>query len=151
MTYPPQQPHQPYGQPPPPRPVSPRLAFWTSARGVLSMLVIAGALIFLYIGISDRLAGPASDNFDITVTSCTGNAAGSLATADIGFTITNTSKQARSATVRIEYRDGDGSRLDTDTSVVRSLPAGETARQNESTILDGTPTGVITCRVTGVN
>lgn len=146
-----------YGPPPgypmasPARPVSKRLAFWTSAPGILSMLVIAGAAIFLIAGISSRLEGPASKNFNITVTSCTGSGTGSLATANIGFTITNTSKTTRSATVHVEYRDADGSRLDTDTSLVRNLGAGETARQNESTILDGSPAGAIQCAITGVS
>lgn len=145
-----QDPHQPYQPAPQPRQVSPRLAFWTSGPGILSIFVIAGAVLFLIGGIATRLDGPASKNFDVNVTSCN-STAGSLPTANIGFTITNTSGSPRSATIHIEYRDADGSRLDTDTSRVARLAAGETARQNESTLLDGTPTGAISCRITDIS
>lgn len=158
--YPVSPPPPPYGPPPtgwpapagpPPRPVSKRLAFWTSGQGIVCIFVIFGAVVFLIGGIVTRLDGPASRNFETTVTTCQGNSTGSLATADVGFTITNTSKSTRSATVHIEYRDADGSRLDTDTSTVRNLHAGETARQTETTILDGVPTGAIRCAITGVS
>lgn len=133
----------------PTRPVSPRLAFWTSPAGVVSLLAIAGAVILAIALITDAFSPSPADRFKVQVTSCSATS-GPLATATVGFTIENTGDSTASATVSIEYRDADGSRLDTDTSTVRNLPAGETARQDESTILNAVPTGALTCRITGI-
>lgn len=158
MTYPeqppqPQQPNQ-WPQPqtygPPAKPPNPKLVFWTSAPGIIALLAIAFVCTLALAGIINRLQGPTSDRFDLTVTSCSATT-GTLPTATVGFTITNTSSQAHSATVGIQYRDGSGARLDTDTAYVTSIRPGETVRRDETTILDGVPSGELDCqvRVTG--
>lgn len=150
---------QGYGPPPPshPAPAGPpvkppnsKLVFWTSGTGVVCMLLIAGVLVLTLVGVINRIEGPASSNFDTAVASCEATT-GSLATATVGFTIKNTSSKVRSATVQIEYRDGSGSRLDTDTAYVRNIQAGDTVRHDESTILDAEPTGSLECAIVGID
>ncbi len=150
-TQPPAVPGQPQYSPPPAKPVNPKLAFWTSPAGIISMLAIAGALMLVLVGVTNMISGPASDNFKVSVTSCTADRSPSLATAKIGLSVTNTSKATRSATVKIEYRDGGGSRLDTDTAYVRNIAPGDTARAEESTLLDAVPTGTISCEIVGIS
>jgi hypothetical protein len=151
---PPQQPWPPqqqapyaYQQPPPPRPVSPRLAFWTSGQGIVCIFLIAGLLVAVLVGVINRIEGPASANFDTTVTSC--KADGSTAT--VGFTVKNVSKKTRSATVKIEYRDGSGNRLDTDTAFVSDIAPGDTVQREESTLLDADPGTSARCEIVGVS
>lgn len=142
----------PYGyQPPPPaRPVSPRLAFWTSGQGIVCIFLIAGVAVAVLVGIVNAVSGPAAKNFKAAVTSC--EATGStLPTATIGLTVTNTSDRVRSATVKVEYRDGAGNRIDTDTAYVRNIAPGDTARTEESTILDAAPSGTMRCEIVGVS
>ena len=61
----------------------------------------------------------------------------------------NNGDTTRSATVAVEYRDGDGARLDTDTVYVRSVAPGDTARSDESTFLDAEAVSV-RCVITGI-
>ena len=154
----PPQPQQPaFGPPPgyapagpPVKPPNPKLAFWTSPAGIISMLAIMGVVVLVLAGISNRLTGPASRNFDVTVVSCEAST-GTLSTATVGFIIRNTSDEARAATVEIEYRDASGARLDTDTVRVATIKAGGVVRHDESTVLNGTATDGIKClaKVTG--
>jgi hypothetical protein len=149
---------QAYGPPPgypapagpPVKPPNSKLVFWTSPTGIICMLLIMGAVVAIIVGVTNRLSGPASDNFEITVTSCDATA-GPLSTAKVGFTIKNTSSTPRSATVQIEYRDGAGSRLDTDTAHVQTIQPGDTVRHDESTILDAEAAGAIQCAITGIS
>lgn len=148
----PQQP-QTYTPPPASPPVKPpnsKLVFWTSGQGVVCMLLIAGLLVAVLVGVINRISGPAADNFNVSVTSCDATT-GSLPTATIGFTIKNTSSKPRGATVKIEYRDGAGSRLDTDTAYVRDIQPGDTVRHEESTILDAAPADSVNCEITGIS
>ena len=136
----------PYTPPagPPVKPPNSLLAFWRSSTGVAIALLILGALVVLGL----RLTGtPAADRYEVNVTGCTANSDGSVAT--IAFTVHNTGPAVADVAVDIEYRDGAGSRLDTDTARVRDLAAGDTARAEESTVLDGSAEG-LTCRITGV-
>lgn len=155
----PQQPYQQYPppppyvyQPPPPlKPVNSKIAFWTSPAGIISMLAIMGAVVLVLAGISNRVTGPASDNFKVAVTGCEATGTSTLSTAKVGLTVTNTSDTVRNATVKIEYRDSSGSRIDTDTAYLRSIGAGDTARTEETTILDAAPSGAITCAIVGIS
>lgn len=61
----------------------------------------------------------------------------------------NDGSRSDSATVSIEYRDSAGARLDTDTASVRNIAPGDTARTEESTILDAEADSG-SCRVTAV-
>jgi len=157
--WPPQhQPAQPYTPPvayppagPPAKPPNSKLVFWTSGTGVVLMLLIAFIGVLILVGIINRIEGPASASFDTTVTSCEATGTSSLATATVGLSVKNVSKSTKSATVKIEYRDGSGSRLDTDTAYVRNIAPGDTARTEESTILDAAPAGSIECAVIGVS
>jgi hypothetical protein len=104
----------------------------------------------ILVGIINRVQGPAADAFDVSVTSC--NATGTtLATATIGLSVKNTSSSTKSATVKIEYRDGSGNRLDTDTAYVRNIAPGDTVRTDETTILDAVPAGSISCEIVDVS
>jgi hypothetical protein len=164
MSYPEQPPPAQPGQPwppqqhyaappvgPPAKPPNPRLVFWTSGTGVVIMLLIAFVAVILLAGVVNRINGPASAAFDTTITSCEATGSSTLATATVGLTVKNVSKSTKSATVKLEYRDGSGSRIDTDTAYVRDIAPGDTARTEESTILDAAPAGSIECVVTGVS
>jgi hypothetical protein len=147
--YPPQAPYG-YQAPPPQKPPNSKLVFWTSSTGVVLMLLIAFVAVIVLAGIVNRVQGPAGAKFGVTVTSC--NVTGTtLATATIGLAVRNAGKSTSSATVKIEYRDGGGNRIDTDTAYVRDIAPGDTARTEETTILDAAPTGSISCEVVGVS
>ncbi|MFI6332903.1 FxLYD domain-containing protein [Micromonospora chersina] len=86
------------------------------------------------------------NHIDVQVTSC--ESTGSV--AKVGFTVRNSGKQARRVTLDIEYRDAAGARLDTDTAYVGNVPAGDTVRGEESTILNAESTS-LTCKVVKVS
>ncbi|WP_200209564.1 FxLYD domain-containing protein [Micromonospora coerulea] len=126
-------------------------SFWGTPGGIF--LIVFGSVAFLgficvglvTIGrISDRNA---VEQLDVQVTSCTGT--GSVAT--IGYTVKNTGSEARRVTLKVEYRDASGARLDTDTAYVGSVPAGDTVRGEESTILNASTSGAITCKIVRVS
>lgn len=158
QSWPPQAQPPAYGPPPgypaagpPTKPPNPKLVFWTSPAGIISILAIAGVGVLVLLGIVNRVSGPAADNFTVAVTSCNATGSANLATATVGLSVKNTSSRARSATVKIEYRDGGGARIDTDTAYVRDIAPGDTARAEESTLLDAAPTGAISCSVVGIS
>jgi hypothetical protein len=156
MTYPSQQPHHaPYvpGTMPPNgdwRPRSQPLPPKRKGLGI-AIAIAGGALLLIALGTVALLAlraiaMPPLATFDAQVTSCSGS--GSV--ASVGFTIKNTGTTTRDATVKIEYRDGSGARLDTDTAYIRNVRPGDTVRSEESTFLDAAPPGALTCRITGI-
>lgn len=139
----------PHGYYPPPPPV--RKSFWSSSGGILTIIGICfGALVVLCGGMA--VIGRAGDNaalskIDVQLTSCGGT--GSV--AKVGYSVTNNGGQNRRVTIELEYRDSSGARLDTDTAYVGEVPAGDTVRGEESTILNATPAnGAVTCKVTKV-
>jgi hypothetical protein len=158
MTYPPQQPHQPpvmpgpSYQPPPaqPAPQAPsgpsRQTTWivvAAVAGVAFVSLIAAAVLGVV-----HPGGGSSKNFTVSVTSC---AADTIGIGKVGLSVTNLTSQTRTATIEIEYRDGTGSRLDSDTARVRDIRPGDTARADETTILDGTPSGSLICIIKHVS
>jgi hypothetical protein len=86
----------------------------------------------------------------VAVTGCSFASTGSLQTAKVDFTVTNTGATARSASVGIEFRDGAGNRVDTDTAYVKTVAPGDTVRASESTILDASVESTGRCLVTSV-
>lgn len=161
MSYPPQQPYQPpvvpgpsaqQPQPAPAGPVPQPPAGPSSQTQWIVVSAIAAAAILAIMAASIlkllHPGGGTDSPFTVSVTSCQ---ADSIGIAKVGLSVTNRTSEARSATVKIEYRDGSGARLDTDTAYVRNIAPGDTARADESTILDGTPSGSIACIVTDVS
>lgn len=157
---PPQQPHgypqpsqyppQPYAPPPgyyPPK----KKSFWGSSAGIL--LIVFGSIAVLgvvcvgLVTVGRITDSNAAKQIDVQLTSCGGT--GSV--AKVGYTVTNNGSKARRVTLKLEYRDGSGARLDTDTAYVGSVPAGDTVRGEESTILNATSGSAITCKVVGVS
>ncbi len=156
---PPQHPGPPYA--PPPYPPSPpgfypppppqKKSFWRSTGGVLLIVFGSIGLVVLLCGglatvgmISDRNE---LEKIDVQLTSCGGT--GSV--AKVGYSVTNNGDTARRVTLDIEYRDSSGARLDTDTAYVGSVPAHDTVRGEESTILNATPdNGSISCKIVKV-
>jgi uncharacterized protein (TIGR02588 family) len=152
MTYSPQQPYQqpatpqsPAGwtpAPPPRKQASARKVLLITVGVTLGAVALMAGLIAL-----NQLTSPSADSLDVAVTSCEGNST----TATIGFTVTNKgTKDVAVAAVRVEYRDGSGARLDTDTSYVRQIKAGDTVRGEEVTVLDAAPAGTLECGITSV-
>lgn len=146
-----------YGGPPPgafypPQPPPPRKgSFWGTSGGIL--LIVFGSIAILgVVCVGLVTVGRISDSnsakqIDVTLTSCGGT--GSV--AKVGYTVTNNGGQARRVTLKLEYRDASGARLDTDTAYVGSVPAGDTVRGEESTILNATSDSTITCKVVSVS
>lgn len=138
--------------PPPGKPVSPRLAFWTSAQGIICIFAIAAGVTFVVFVLTTVLgpsATPASKTLDVSVTGCEFSGSDSLPSATVEFTVRNTGDVARGATIGIEYRDASGARIDTDTARVKSIPAGDIVRSSETTILDAAASSG-TCAIVSV-
>jgi hypothetical protein len=152
-------PHQPYSNYAPPGYVAPpppktRKDFWLRGPGIVILFVAAGILIGVPLaiaGISTSPTGdaPAGSGFDVQVTSCemTGD---SLSSATVGLIVTNNQKRADSVRIEVEFRDGSGRRIDTDTAYIRDVAPGDTVKHEESTLLNATPTGRGTCQITSI-
>jgi hypothetical protein len=146
-----------YGSPvtyttPPPPPVNKRRQFWLRGPGVMLIVVAVGLVLFGIAALGGGIYGaPAKPAFKVAVTSCDSNGSADLPNATVGFTVTNTGKATRSARVEIEYRDDAGNRIDTDSSWVRDIAPGDTARSTESTLLDAPPDGGLSCAITGIS
>lgn len=129
-----------YG-PPPGYPMQPpvKKSFWKSPGGIT--LIIALAIIVPCLGcigfgtFGSILDDSAASKMDASITSCkfTG---GPLSSAVVGISVKNNGDTTRTATVEIEYRDAGGTRVDTDTAYVRDIRPGDTARVEETTLLD---------------
>lgn len=157
MTTPPAPPPPPGGPypyqpgPPPFLPPPPRRSFWSSPGGILTIIgIVFGGLIVVCGGLT--IIGKVSDDaalskIKVELTSCK---AGTI-TATAGYTVTNKGDTARRVTIDIEYRDASGARLDTDTAYVGEVPAGDTVRGEESTVLNAEPSGALTCKIVKVS
>lgn len=144
-----------------PAPVSPqpysrprtRRGFWSTRLGVLSIIgMVFWALVLTCVGlgvmraVSERAA---SSKMEARVTGCTYSGGGLFPSATVEFTVTNHGGKARGATVHIEYHDLSGHRVDTDTSFVKRVAAGETVQRRETTLLNE-GVSAVTCHITGV-
>lgn len=107
----------------------------------LVVLLCGGLAVLGQVGDSKGLS-----KIDVQLTSC----GGSESVAKVGYSVTNNGDRARRVTLELEYRDSSGARLDTDTAYVGNVPAGDTVRGEESTILNASEPGTITCKVTKV-
>ncbi|MFD0519021.1 FxLYD domain-containing protein [Paractinoplanes durhamensis] len=111
-------------------------------------LVVAGCVGVAVIGlVSDRSA---ASEMHVTVTGCKFSGGDVLPAATVEYTVTNNGDSARGVTVRFEYRDSAGNRIDTDTAHVKSIAPGDTVRAEETTLLDATVSSGI-CAITGVS
>ncbi|MDH6463804.1 hypothetical protein M2302_004001 [Micromonospora sp. A200] len=139
-----------------PAPVPPkRKSFWSSTGGILTIVFGSLALVVVVLlctplvllaMIGDRGDRAAVSKMEVRVTSC--EVFGSV--AKVGFSVKNIGDTTRSATLKIEYRDSAGARLDTTTSYVRNVAPGDTVRGEESTILD-VPTTSGSCKIVEVS
>lgn len=155
MTYQPgpqQQPYQPQPAPTgpqmPPGWTPPPPSGWSTWSGRTRGIIVAVLIVVGGIGwIAFERYTAANPAFDVRISSCTSTSL----TATVGLSVHNTSKTTKSARVEVEYRDAAGTRLDTDTAYVRDIAPGDTARHDESTILDATTAGTVFCRVLKVS
>lgn len=143
--YPVPPPPPPYGYPPPPAPPRKGLPQWVLTLGIVLPLVLP---VVFVVGMSalDSNRAPA----EVDMTSCTFEGGDTLPTGKLGYTLKNTSSSTRSYTLKIEYRDGSGNRVDTDTAFVRNVAAGDTVRAEEITLLDA-PIRAGQCRIVSVS
>lgn len=136
--YPP--PYPPASAPPGFYPPPPKKSFWSSAGGILTIIGICFAALILFCGGLAVLGAASNSNatskMQVQMTSC--EVSGSV--AKVGYTVTNNGSRAQRARLDIEYRDSAGARLDTDTAYVGEVPAGDTVRGEESTILNARAT-----------
>jgi hypothetical protein len=130
----------------PAKPPNPKLVFWTSPTGIVLMLTAVAVLFIAGAFLTPSNGNKVTKDLNPTVVSCdfTGD------TAAVGFTVTNQGTKTQSGIVHIEYRDDAGSRIDTDTSIVRNIAPGDTVRSQESTLLDAPATSG-TCQITGIS
>ncbi|MFI6266170.1 FxLYD domain-containing protein [Micromonospora sp. NPDC051006] len=151
--YPPPQ-YAPGGPPPgfypPPRP--PQKKHFLATPGGIFLVVFGTVALMGAICVGLVTVGRVSDNnavkqLDVQVTSCTGTSS----VATIGYTVKNNGNEDRRVTLKVEYRDSSGARLDTDTAYVGSVPAGDTVRGEESTVLNASPGSSITCKIVDVS
>jgi hypothetical protein len=130
----------------------------SSGRG--RMIAVLSVLVAIVIGIVTLVVvrtiqkgpignSPASSNFSVAVTGCEADATAGV--AEVEVTVINRTDSTRSASIKVEYRDGSGARLDTDTVYVRNIAPHDTARSRESTFLDAPPAGQMTCAITEVD
>jgi len=139
-----------HAQPPampgyPPHPLAPPVKQHSRRKILLITAGLVGAPLALLLGVG--ILVDTTSPVEVKVTSCVADGRTGIA----GFTVTNQGDQTRDVAVRIEYRDGDAARLDTDTSYVRDVRPGDTVRAEERTDLDVLPSDVITCEITGVD
>lgn len=134
--------------PPPPR----KRGFWSSATGILTILGLSIVAVVLFCGGLAAIGKVGDDRerskIDARITSCGGNEP----VATVGYTVTNNGAKARRVRLDIEYRDSSGARIDTDTAYVGEVPAGDTVRGEESTILNAVPAdGRFSCEIVKVH
>lgn len=110
--------------------------------------------IIVWIGLSSYLKSHreriSENGFEVVAQSCSVDSGGMLPMAKLVYTVKNTAATARKATIQIEYRDGDGNLLDTDTAVTGPIPAGDSIRAEESTQLNAAAPGG-KCKLVGVS
>lgn len=147
--------YQPFQAPPWP-PLRQKKRFWTSTGGVFTIVGIILGSVFLVCGgllalglVSDSTA---AKKMDVKLTSCSFENDGFLPSATVEYTVKNTGDTARGALIRIEYRDGAGNRVDTDTAYVQTIQPGDTVRAEETTMLDAAVSpGSGKCAIVGVD
>jgi hypothetical protein len=140
----------PQGYPPPPPgyrpPVGPRKKphWWRDlGQGGQAVIIIGAILAPVLIGvlIFATYANRASaGSIKVDITNCEYSGSDTLPTATIEFTAENTSGRAKTVRLRWEYRDSGGALVDTDSTRV-TIPAGDTVRGTETTILNAPATG----------
>ncbi|WP_433370828.1 FxLYD domain-containing protein [Actinoplanes sp. CA-142083] len=131
-------------QTPPPReiPPPPQHSGFSATYAVLIGVVV----LVLGFGAYYLFGRSSGSGFDAKVTKC--SASGSVAT--VGLEVHNRSSDTQTATVRIEYHDGAGKLLDTDTALVRDIGGGDTENVEQSTLLTTNADASMTCKVTAV-
>jgi hypothetical protein len=129
-------------------------SFWSSPGGIFAIIgIIVGSVVVVCVGVAvvGAVAGnSAASKMDASVVSCTFTP-GPLSSATVGIQVKNNGDSTRTAKVAIEYRDGSGNRIDTDTAYVRNVRPGDTARVEETTLLDAEVTSAGSCKVVGVS
>lgn len=122
-----------------PAPPKSRLDFWTRGPGIILIIVGVGLVFAAIVAVTGGLEPGGSSkakDLDVQMTSC--SVSGSV--AKVGLSVTNRGDRTRSVRIGIEYRDGSGARIDTDTAQVSGIAPGDTARTEETTILDASAT-----------
>jgi hypothetical protein len=128
----------PAGQPPyvpAPAATGAGRSFWTRGPGVMLITVLVGLALIAVLGLTGFLSG--SNSVKVKVTACDID----YLAAGVDLEVTNTGNRRVTATIALEYRDGQGRRVDTDSKVVRDIAAGDTVRTSETTWLDVDPKG----------
>jgi hypothetical protein len=109
-------------------------------------VLIAVVVLVLGFGAYYLFGRSSGSGFDAKVTKC--SASGSVAT--VGLEVHNRSSDTQTATIRIEYRNGAGKLLDTDTALVRDIGGGDTEHVEQSTLLTTNADASMTCTVAGL-
>lgn len=137
MTYPQHSAAQPV-TPPPARSKRQRVI-----AGVIVVAAVAGVTVVTM----QRRAAEAAE-IDVTITECTTAGSSDFPLGRAVLEAANAGDDERRVTVSIEFRDGHGTRMGTDRTVVSIGPGGST-RVEETAVLSGTVDG-LTCSLLGV-
>jgi hypothetical protein len=134
---------------PGPQPWKPksRKEWWTKGPGIIVLIVaVVGTLAVLAAVLGEVESKNATDDIRVQVTKCElGEIAGT-----VGLSVTNNGTKTRTVRIGLEYRDGSGRRVDTDTATVRDVSPGDTVVHDEPTLLNAAVTGQGACIVTSV-
>lgn len=127
-----------------------RKDFFLKGPGLLITMAAAGVVIAVLALIGNALGhggGSVAKDIVVSVTKCDlGETTGT-----VGLEVTNNGSTARTVRIGLEYRDGSGRRIDTDTALVRDVQPGDKVVHDEPTFLNAAATGVGTCSVTSVS
>ena len=123
-----------------------RKEWWLKGPGIIVLIVVVIGTLGVLAGVlGERGAG--SSDITVRITSCVLGEVG----GKVGLEVTNGSGRTRTVRIGLEYRDGSGARVDTDTATVRGVRPGETVRHDEPTLLNAAVTGQGECVVTSVS
>lgn len=137
MTTPPVQPWKPKN----------RREWWTKGPGVFVLIVaVVGTLGGVAAVLGEVERADTADDIRVRITTCElGESVGT-----VGLEVTNSGDETRTVRIGLEYRDGSGARVDTDSATVRDVRPGDTVRHEEPTFLNAPVTGGGECVVTSI-
>lgn len=132
-------PPQPTRLPPPRKP-----HWWRDlGQGGQAVIIIGAILAPVLIGVlifASYANRASAGSIKVDITGCEYSGSDTLPTATIEFTAHNTSGRSKTVRLKWEYRDSGGALVDTDSTSV-TIPAGDTVRGTETTILNAPARG----------
>lgn len=128
----------------PPIPPKRKPHWWRDlGQGGQAVIIIGAILTPVLIGVvifATYVERAKAGSIKVDITSCEYTGSDAFPTATIEFTAENTSGRTETVRLKWEYRDSSGALVDTDSTRV-TIPAGDTVRGTETTILNAPADG----------